>query len=245
MRLRLLALLCCLSVGCSPALFSPVEEPEPESEEMKARILELQKQARVSEVELERLRRQVADLEARLSGMDGSRPGDPSMPPTPVLNDELTGDGDSDEPIESSDILPPASARPEAVSSTRLPADAQEMYDRGYTFYHQSLYVDAESAFQQFVSAHPSSELADNALYWIGESRFARADYRGALAAFRETLDRYPEGNKVPDALLKAADCLARIGDVDGARATYDEVVRLYPASAAAVSAQERRAALP
>jgi tol-pal system protein YbgF len=210
---------------------------------MKERILELQRQARVSEVELERLRRQVAELEARLASMDGSATGESSASLTPVLDDQLPGDGSADqEPIEASDIAPPP---PEPTGSTALPGDAQELYDRGYTFYHQSLYVDAESAFQQFVGANPDSELADNALYWIGESRFARADYRGALAAFRETLDRYPEGNKVPDALLKAADCLARIGDVDGARATYADVVRLYPASAAAVSAEERRAALP
>jgi len=246
MNLRWLALLCALSIGCSPALLSPVDKPEPESEEMKERILELQKQARVSEVELERLRRQVADLEARLAGLDGSAPGVGSAPLTPVLDDQLPGTGRGDEePIEASDIAPPANPEPAPAPSAALPADAQELYDRGYTFYHQSLYVDAESAFQQFVGANPSSELADNALYWIGESRFARADYRGALAAFRETLDRYPEGNKVPDALLKAADCLARIGDVDGARNTYSEVVRLYPASAAAVSAEERRAALP
>jgi tol-pal system protein YbgF len=246
MTLRLLALLCAFSIGCSPALLSPVEQKEPESEEMKERILELQRQARVSEVELDRLRRQVAELEARLSGMESPSSVGGSAPPAPVLDDQLPGDGRADEaPIESSDIAPPPDPEPVAVSSAMLPGDAQELYDRGYTYYHQSLYVDAESAFQQFVGAHPSSELADNALYWIGESRFARADYRGALAAFRETLDRYPEGNKVPDALLKAADCLAHIGDVDGARATYAEVVRLYPASAAAVSAEERRAALP
>lgn len=245
MKLRLAALLLLASVGCSPALFTPVEDSEPEAEEMKERILELQRQARVSEVELERLRRQVAELEARLAGMEDSGGSAQGEPERPVLEDNVPGPDSRDEPtIESSDIPPPPRVD-RATPPAMLPADAQELYDRGYTYYHQSLYVDAESAFQQFVSANPASELADNALYWIGESRFARADYRGALAAFRETLDRYPEGNKVPDALLKAADCLARIGDVDGARATYAEVVRLYPASAAAVAAEERQAALP
>ena len=243
MKLYWQALALATLVGCSPSLLSPVDQPDPEAEEMKARILELQKQARVSEVELERLRRQVAELEARVPSAAGAGS---SAPLTPTLDDQVGGDsGQDDSPIESSDIPPPERVAPQPTPTERLPVQAQELYDQGYTYYHQSLYVDAESAFQQFVGANPNSELADNALYWIGESRFARADYRGALAAFRETLDRYPEGNKIPDALLKAADCLARIGDVDGARETYAEVVRLYPASAAAVTAEERRSELP
>ncbi len=266
MSYRWLALLLLVSVGCSPALFTPVDQEESEIEEMKSRILELQRQARISEVELDRLRRQVAELEARLAG----QAGEPSevVAPEPRLDDEITGDGELEsEPIEASDIAPPEpepettepappappvattpepapSASRARVDSGPPSADAQELYDRGYTFYHRGLYVDAESSFQQFLGAHPTSELADNAYYWIGESRFARADYRGALAAFRETLTRYPEGNKVPDALLKAADCLARLGDIDGAEETYAEVIRRFPASAAAVSAEERRAEL-
>ena len=260
MSYRAIALLLLISVGCSPTLFTPVEE-DSEAEEMKSRILELQRQARMSEVELERLRRQVAELEARLESGEG---GAPAEPPElqPVLDDEIGGEEpEASEVIESSDIAPPEepSASPPArpreeapdageaplppvtVAPGPLSAAAQEMYDRGYTFYHRGLYVDAESAFQQFLGAHPSTELSDNAHYWIGESRFARADYEGALAAFRETLERYPEGNKVPDALLKAADCFARLGDVDAAREAYDEVIRRFPASAAAVSAEERR----
>ncbi len=240
---RFVALVLATSVGCSPALLSPVERREPEVEEMKARILELQRQARVSEVELERLRHQVAELEARLAAREGGTPA-----PEPTLDDRMGGaDAAEAEPIESSDVPPPAApaARPlPAPDANPLPAEAQELYDRGYTFYHRSLYLDAESAFQQFLSAYPESELADNAHYWIGEARFARADYRGALAAFRETVSRYPEGNKVPDALLKAADCLARLGDLAGAQDAYTEVIERYPASAAAISAEERRAAL-
>ncbi len=248
MTYRLVALALVASVGCSPALFSPVERQEPEAEEMRQRIVELQREAQASEAELERLRRQVAELEARLA----ERGADATVAAAqPVWDDGTGGEGAAPEAIESSDIPPPGvppAARPvgsePAPAPVPLSAEAQELYDRGYTFYHRSLYLDAESAFQQFLSAHPTSDLADNAHYWIGEARFARADYRGALAAFRETINRYPEGNKVPDALLKEADCLARLGDVAGARETYAEVIRRYPASAAAMTAEERRSEL-
>lgn len=247
MKHGLVALLLLAAIGCSPALFSPVDREDPEVEEMKARILELQRQARVSEVELERLRRQVAELEHQLAPSD-----EPEREP-PRLDDGVPGVGEPTAvAIESSDIPPPPRAstvspepeQPVAVEPGPLSAEAQELYDRGYTLYHQGLYIDSESAFQQFLSAHPRSELADNAHYWIGECRFARADFRGALAAFGETVQRYPEGNKVPDALLRQADTLARLGDIERARETYAEVIRRFPTSAAALGAEERRAEL-
>ncbi|MEJ2085666.1 MAG: tetratricopeptide repeat protein [Acidobacteriota bacterium] len=93
-------------------------------------------------------------------------------------------------------------------------------------------------------TANPSTELSDNAQFWIGESRYARGDIRGALAAFRETLQRYPDGNTVPDAMIKEGDCLASLGDRDGARSRYEEVIRRFGSSAAAIMAEERLAAL-
>lgn len=140
----------------------------------------------------------------------------------------------------------PISAAPAAASpsSASIPPAGQALYDRGYTLYHQGLYVDAEASFQRFLHAHGDTDLADNAQYWIGESRFARGDHRGALAAFQETAARYPQGNKVPDALLKAGQSLEHLGDPEGARAAYRTVVERFSSSAAAVAAEERLARL-
>ncbi|HSL81298.1 MAG TPA: tol-pal system protein YbgF, partial [Thermoanaerobaculia bacterium] len=124
-------------------------------------------------------------------------------------------------------------------------AEAQALYDRGYTLYHQGRYVDAESSFQRFIQAYPSTELTDNAQYWIGESRLARGDVSGALAAFRETVERHPEGNKVPDALLKVGEAMASLGDVEGAREAYQEVIRRFAGTTAAAVARDRLQGLP
>jgi tol-pal system protein YbgF len=129
---------------------------------------------------------------------------------------------------------------PETLSPT-----SQVLYDRGYSLYYQGHYVDAESSFQRFLQSSPTSELADNAQYWIGECRYARNDLKGALAAFRETVERYPKGNKVADAMLKSGQCLEGLGDIEGARVTYREIARRFPGSAAAAAAEEHRAKLP
>jgi tol-pal system protein YbgF len=121
----------------------------------------------------------------------------------------------------------------------------QEVYDQGYTLYHQGQHVEAEAAFQRFLAGHGDTDLADNALYWIGESRYSRGDYRGSLAAFREAVERYPRGNKVPDALLKAGAALEKLGDHAGARQSYRDIQRRFPDSATALVAAERIARLP
>jgi tol-pal system protein YbgF len=156
--------------------------------------------------------------------------------------------------VEESEIEvePPAAAEPApdtGVDGTGGPvpvsAEGQDLYDRGYTLYHQGRYLDAEASFQRFLQGYGGTDLADNAQYWIGEARYARRDFAGALAAFREVVSRFPRGNKVPDALLKAGQSLEELGDAESARDSYREVMDRFPGSAASAVAEERLAELP
>jgi len=97
---------------------------------------------------------------------------------------------------------------------------------------------------RRFLRSYADTDLADNAQYWVGESRYARKDYAGALAAFRETVERFPEGNKVADALFKAGQCFEAQGDQGSALETYREVIQRYAETAAAARATERVRAL-
>ena len=254
-------------LGACSSFGGPQPDPavQRDLEQMKQRILDLQEKAAMAEVELERLRQQVARLEARPPvaepvvevveaepsyerpavdpGWQGSRSEEESVmeeSDLPLIEEsagvpESGVGGVAVEPGSAAD----SNARPAMVYEPVVPA-AQALYDRGYTLYHQGQYLDAEASFQRFLQAYPSTDLSDNAQFWIGESRYARGDISGALAAFREALQQYPDGNKVPDALVKEGDCLAGMGDRDGARQSYQEVVRRFPGSAAAVMASER-----
>ncbi len=111
----------------------------------------------------------------------------------------------------------PGAIQSEPASPPRRPAqaraeDPQVLDDRGYTLFHQKSYDLAEASFRTFLARFPTSDLADNALFWIGESHYAKGDYPAALAAFAETVARFPQGNKVSDALLKAGRCLEQLG---------------------------------
>ena len=213
-------------------------------EELKARVIELQKKAAMAEVEIARLRQEV--LAAR--GATPARATPPPPPPRPIEESPapapapapIIEEDDLEEPAEAP--LVPATPGGEAPRAPApLSAEAQAVYDQAYTLYHQGRYLDAETAFQRFLQSHAATELADNASYWIGESRYGRGDLRGALQAFRETIERYPRGNKIPDALLKAAQCYESLGETENARAAYDELVARFGDSAAAGVARARR----
>jgi tol-pal system protein YbgF len=218
-------------------------------EELKARVIELQKKAAMAEVEIARLRQEVMAARGAAPPSRPAAPAPPSLPspplevpPSPVPS-----------PIEEGDLedaAPPPDAPAAAAPTAGAPAqpvspEAQSVYDQAYTLYHQGRYLDAETAFQRFLQAYGGTELADNAAYWIGECRYARGDLRGALAAFRETLERYPQGNKLSDALLKTGQCYETLGDFDSARAAYDELLARFGDSAAAEVARGRRERLP
>ncbi len=140
-------------------------------------------------------------------------------------------------PEDAAPASPPRASAPVSMAG-------QSVYDRGYTLYHQGRYEDAEKSFERFLAEHGNTDLADNAQFWIGESRFARQDYSGARLAFQEVLDRYPEGNKGADAVFKLGECLLRLGDPAAARRQFEEVLTRYPGSAASVMAEERLAEL-
>jgi tol-pal system protein YbgF len=278
--------------GCAanaPLTPRAANEQAAEIQRLKDRVLELQRRLSVTEVELDRLRREVARLKGDPIAESRPRPVPDRREPARGLSDgestsepappRRTGRDFEIEDIEE----PPVEARPRGSAAREQPpdrppraveepvtpaepmpaardedapgreasptgqeltAEAQSLYDQGYTLYHQGRYVDAESTFRRFLQAHAGTELADNAQYWIGEARYARGDLDAALAAFRETASRFPEGNKVPDALLKAGETQAALGDTAGARESYREVVRRFPGTTAAAVAEDRLAGL-
>lgn len=241
--------------------------------ELREQIAVLQRRNTVTEVELQRLRVKVAELELAARQAQREAPREIARPvvstgPEVPIQPERVG------VIESSDLAPPPvteevrAPNPQAeqlrppgpstpstltapvptaperrgsgTSTQPLDDVAQELYDQGYREYNQGEFIAAETTFQRFLQRYPTTSLADNAQYWIGESRFGRGDLRGALAAFRETVSRFPEGNKAPDALLRAGRCLEGLGDPEAAIEAYRELVRRYPNSADALIAGDR-----
>lgn len=127
------------------------------------------------------------------------------------------------------------------------PADAageQSTYDAAFAALKDGRYAESARRFQAFLDQYPSSGLASNAYYWLGESYYVTQNYKIALQSFQTLLQRYPESQKAPDALLKVGYSQYELKQWDQAEATLNQVVETYPDTTVAHLAQGRLRAL-
>ena len=127
-----------------------------------------------------------------------------------------------------------------------VPEDPQTAYDVAYAFILQRDYGAAEQAFHEFLQNYPQHALAGNAQYWLGESYYARKQYREAADAFLAGYQNYQSSPKGAETLVRLAASLSQLGQKDAACASLDEVGRSYPQATKGVKdlvKQERKRA--
>jgi len=113
-------------------------------------------------------------------------------------------------------------------------------YQAAFELLKQGRYDQAAIALQQFMVAFPSSELSDNAQYWLAETHYVTQQYENALPAFQAVVDRYPDSRKIPDALLKIGYCNYELKRMTAAEKALQAVVADYPETTAARLASQR-----
>jgi tol-pal system protein YbgF len=116
----------------------------------------------------------------------------------------------------------------------------RENYQAAFELLKEGRYDQSAKAFKQFLVTYPSSELADNAQYWLAESYYVTQQFKAALPSFEQVIDSYPKSRKIPDALLKIGYCNYELKNWDAARAALSRVVQDYPQTTAARLAQQR-----
>ncbi len=200
---------------------------------------ELQGQVEEQQHALERMRKKqrelYLDLDERLNRLHSGGAVAPAPAPQaqPTANQPAAPapESASSETTPGSPVSPPAD-----------PAREQADYDAAYAWLHPSKrrYKDAIAAFKAFLVKYPQGDLADNALYWLGESHYVIQDNKSALAYFDRLLEEFPQSDKVPGALLKKGYILDAMGKRDAARKMLQQVLDKYPSSSVARMAQAR-----
>ena len=111
-------------------------------------------------------------------------------------------------------------------------------YRQAIILFGRGNHADARRAFENVFNADPSGDLADNALFWMGETYFAAKDYTNAVRYYMRVVNDYSTQNKAPDALFKTALAQERTGDLALARRTLQQVIERYPYSSSASTAK-------
>lgn len=191
---------------------------------------------------LEELQVKVGSLNGRMEEqqrqLDRMSAGPPSAPPPSY----------SPGPAPSTAVVqPPAGASTQepriVIQEEKNPEKA--LYNNTLQLYQQGKFEAARNEAQGFLAKYPKSELADNALFLVGEAYYSEKRYKEAIESYQQLLDRYPKGNKVPSALLKQAGSFQKLGDATAARILYERLLESYPGSPQAQLAQKELKQLP
>jgi tol-pal system protein YbgF len=191
-------------------------------QDLKQRVESLQNQIELQNHELQQIKREqrdfFSDVDSRLSVLKQGQP-------------EAAGAATAATPaaVASSGPSPVLAHSPKA----------QKEYDHAFNLLRAGHYRAAITAFQGFLKAHGSSQLADSAHYWIAETYYVLGQYRHALPEFHTVVHQYATSPKVPDSLFKMGYIENRLGLPGKARQTWETLIRRYPNSAASLLAKK------
>ena len=140
-------------------------------------------------------------------------------------------------PTAEAAVATPLPVKPKPPAPLRAAGLADD-YRNALMLYGKSRWADARTAFQHVFDADPAGDLADNALFWIGETYYAAGDYADAMKFYDRVTKEFGETNKAPDAMFKTGLAYEKSGDLAMARRSLEECIRRYPYSTAAASAK-------
>ena len=200
-----------------------VEGLKRSSRELLGRVEELQH--RLDRME-QKQRELYLDLDQRISALQAGSAAQPVAVP----------------PAESSQAGQAPGKEAVTEVSSASPEQIQAEYDAAYRLLQpsQRKYKEAIAAFTAFLDKYPGCDLADNALYWLGETYYVTEDNASALEAFDRLLAEYPHSDKAPGAMLKKGYILDAMGRRQEAAAVLQKLVKEYPDASVSRMAKAR-----
>ncbi len=133
-----------------------------------------------------------------------------------------------------------ARARPPAPPAVANPTEPQALYDTAYNDYLQGNFDLAILGFHQYAETYRSTELADNAIYWIGECYYRQSKFQKAIEQFDEVLTRFERSDRTPSALLKKGYAYFELGQRAQGVVHLQNVIREYAGTDEAHLASQR-----
>lgn len=127
------------------------------------------------------------------------------------------------------------------ASPTPVTDPAAAQYESAFAALKGGDYKTAEAGFQDFIKSRPKHPLVGNAKYWLGETYYARGDYKIAARIFAEGFQQYPKSSKAPDNLLKLGLSLENLGKKSDACVALGQIEKQYAQGAGPVLDRARQ----
>ena len=190
-------------------------------------------QARVGKVAA-----QINDMQSTLQSIDGRLAG--GIAPNGAPANTAPGSGSGAPP--SADNPSGAAGSPSGRGGlSSLPGVSTDtLYQNALRDFTTGKYDLARQEFGDYVLHFPSTDLASNAQFYLGEISYAQADYKDAIAQYNLVLANYPQSYKLAAALLKKGFAELELGMKATGTKDLREVERRFPGADEARRAQAK-----
>jgi tol-pal system protein YbgF len=133
----------------------------------------------------------------------------------------------SEAPYNSQGAPPAASSMMPAMP----PISADTLYHNALRDYTTGNYDLARQEFSDYITHFPSSDLASNSQFYLGEIFYAQKDYHNAIKSYDLVLSDYPQSLKLAASLLKRAEAEDALHERTSGIRDLREVARKFPGS--------------
>jgi len=152
----------------------------------------------------------------RPSGILGTLPADSYGRPLPGA--PASG------PTRLSNLPPPPPSAPPQLRS------GASQFDAAMNLLSKAQYNEAAAAFQAYADANPDdTQLAPQAIYWVGSINYTQRNYAPAQRSFAEVIKKYPKSGQAPEAMLKLAQSFLALGQKSEGCTTLGLIKSKYP----------------
>jgi tol-pal system protein YbgF len=202
-------------------------------QDLSGQIEALQAKLEDTNYRLGQLSSQIAATNQDLKTFRGAAPAPSLVPAAPAGSPQSAPPG-----ADVAATPPPGGASGQGDRTTG--SDPQALYNAAYNDYLKGNYDLALRGFQQYLNNYPSTSLAANATYWIGESYYRQKRYRQAIEQYDAVLNNYPRSDKTASALLKKGYAHLELGERAQGVVQLKHVLHQFPTSDEANLARQR-----
>ncbi len=225
MRALLLALTFTFAIASANAQETPLAAYELRLQQLEAQIRQLTGQIEQQQFQLRTLQQQLEknrqDLELRVGDIEtrgGAAPAGAApvaappppansggIPPTQIIPSQAVPGAQrpaaaAPPPVGAPPAVAPGTAPTMGVLGQTQPSpklqNPEASYEQAYAMLTSGDAAGAETAFKQFLAAHPTDARAPNAAYWLGETYYTRQQWQQAAVTFGDSYKKYPTGPK-------------------------------------------------
>ena len=147
-------------------------------------------------------------------------------------------------PIIKQTVVAPVPTAPK-IDRKALAEAEKNAYTAAYLALKSGRFDEASNAFNQQLDLYPKGEYADQAWYWLGETRFAQGDHDKAHNAFKYVADHFSNSVKHAAALLKLGQLAQSQNNFTKARAYYQRLIQKHADSSLSEQARAALSNLP